>query len=94
MKGDRVEAVVDTGQGVQTFEIVASRAGRRIEVTTARGVVEVTEVTRGGTPVRTGRFMSSRLIALVEHPAKEQDEARVEVTTRRRIGAAGSRTSR
>ncbi len=57
MKGDRVEAVVDTGQGTQTFEIEATRAGRRIEVTTARGVVEVTEVTRGGTPVRTGRFM-------------------------------------
>ena len=89
MKGDRVEAVVDTGQGgVQTFEIAASRAGRRIEVTTARGVVEVTEVTRGGTPVRTGRFMASRLVALVEHPAKERDEARVEVTTRRRIGTS------
>jgi hypothetical protein len=93
MKGDRVEAVVDTGQGVQTFEIVASRAGRRIEVTTARGVVEVTEVTRGGTPVRTGRFMASRLIALVEHPAKERDEARVEVTTRRRIGSSASKPS-
>jgi hypothetical protein len=85
MRGDRVEAVVDTGQGVQTFEIEATRAGRRIEVTTARGVVEVTEVTRGGTPVRTGRFMSSRLIALVEHPARERDDSRVEVTTRRRI---------
>jgi len=66
MRGDRVEAVVDTGQGVQTFEIVASRAGRRIEVTTSR-------------------FMSSRLIALVEHPARERDDSRVEVTTRRRI---------
>ncbi len=87
MKGDRVEAVVDTGQGVQTFEIVATRAGRRIEVTTARGVVEVTEVTRGGTPVRTGRFMASRLVALVEHPAAEGDGARVDVSTRRRIGA-------
>ena len=88
MKGDRVEAVVDTGAGgTQTFEIVASRAGRRIEVTTARGVVEVTEVTRGGTPVRTGRFMASRLIALVEHPARERDDSRVEVTTRRRIAA-------
>jgi len=92
MKGDRVEAVVDTGQGVQTFEIVASRAGRRIEVTTSRGVVEVTEVTRGGTPVRTGRFMASRLIALVEHPSRERDDSRVEVTTRRRI-ATGSRRS-
>ena len=87
MKGDRVEAVVDTGQGVQRFEIVATRAGRRIEVTTSRGIVEVTEVTRGGTPVRTGRFMASRLIALVEHPRQEGDGAGVDVTTRRRMGA-------
>ena len=35
MRGDRVEVVVDTGGTVQTFEIVATRAGRRIEVTTA-----------------------------------------------------------
>ena len=62
---------MDTGQGVQTFEIVATRAGRRIEVVTSRGVVEVREVTRTGVPVRTGRFMTSRLIALVEHPAAE-----------------------
>jgi hypothetical protein len=91
MKGDRVEAVVDTGQGVQTFEIVATKAGRRLEVTTSRGVVEVSELTRTGTPVRTGRFMASRLIALVEHPASEGESARVEVTTRRRIrpGDAG-----
>jgi hypothetical protein len=96
MRGDRVEAVVDTGQGgVQTFEIVASKNGRRIEVTTARGIVEVTEVTRGGTPVRTGRFMASRLVALVEHPAQEgADDTRVEVTTRRTIGTAGSRSRR
>ncbi|HEY7599597.1 MAG TPA: hypothetical protein VH741_06695 [Candidatus Limnocylindrales bacterium] len=87
MKGDRVEAVVDTGQGTQTFEIVATRAGRRIEITTARGVVEVTEVTRSGTPVRTGRFMANRLIALVEHPAIEGDGGRVDVETRRRMGA-------
>ncbi len=86
MKGDRVEVVVDTGQGVQTFEIGASRAGRRIEITTARGVVEVTEVTRGGTPVRTGRFMANRVVALVEHPALEADGAGVDVTTRRRMG--------
>lgn len=86
MKGDRVEAVVDTGQGTQTFDIVASRAGRRIEITTARGVVEVTEVTRSGTPVRTGRFMANRLVALVEHPAIEGDSAGVDVETRRRMG--------
>lgn len=94
MKGDRVEAVVDTGQGVQTFDIVARRAGRRIEITTARGVVEVTEVTRSGTPVRTGRFMANRLIALVEHPAQEGDGAGVEVETRRRMGGDATRRSR
>jgi hypothetical protein len=32
-------------------------------------VVEVTELTRGGSPVRTARFMASRVLALVEHPA-------------------------
>lgn len=87
MKGDRVEAVVDTGQGTQTFVIEATRAGRRLEVTTSRGVVEVSEVTRSGTPVRTGRFMASRLIALVEHPAQES-RSQVEVSTRRRITTA------
>ena len=43
MRGDRVEVVVDTGQGVQTFDIVATKNGRRVEVTTARGVVEVAQ---------------------------------------------------
>jgi hypothetical protein len=70
MRGDRVEIVVDIGNGVQTFEIEASRAGRRVEVTTGRGVVEVSEVTRGGKAVRTGRFMTARVVALVEHPAE------------------------
>ena len=91
MKGDRVEAVVDTGQGgTQTFEIVATRAGRRIEVTSARGVIEVSEVTRSGTPVRTGRFMATRVIALVEHPAAEGRDRAVEVSTRRRMGAGSA----
>jgi hypothetical protein len=94
MRGDRVEVVVDTGQGVQTFEIVATRNGRRLEVTTARGVVEVTEVTRGGTPVRTGRFMSNRIVALVEHPAQEGSDGRVDVSTRRRISPPESEPGR
>ena len=69
MKGDRVEIVVDTGDGARTYEVGATRAGRRVDISTVRGVVEVTEVTRTGTPVRTARFMASRVIALVEHPA-------------------------
>lgn len=71
MKGDRVEIVIDAGGSTRTYEIVATRAGRRVETTHGRGVVEVTEVTRGGTPVRTARFMASRVLALVEHPAEE-----------------------
>jgi hypothetical protein len=67
-RGDRVEITVDTGGGVQRFEIEATRSGRRVEVSTARGVVEVVEVTRTGRVIRTGRFMASRVIAVVEHP--------------------------
>jgi hypothetical protein len=87
MKGDRVEVLVDAGgAGVQRFEIEATRAGRRIEISTARGIVEVSEVTRGGNAIRSGRFMASRVIALVEHPALETPESGVEETTRRRLG--------
>ncbi|MFI9510614.1 hypothetical protein [Nocardia sp. NPDC052566] len=69
MKGDRVEIVVDFGDGSRSYDIVATRAGRRVDVRIARGVVEVSEVTRNGTPVRTARFMAGRTLALVEHPA-------------------------
>jgi hypothetical protein len=69
VKGDRIEIVVDTGGSTTVYEVVATRAGRRLEVVTRRGLVEVSEVTRGGTPVRTARFMTSRVVALVEHPA-------------------------
>ncbi len=69
MKGDSVEIVIDAGGATRTYEVVATRAGRRVEITTGRGVVLVAEVTRGGTPVRSARFMASRVLALVEHPA-------------------------
>jgi hypothetical protein len=74
VKCDRVEVVVDAGGSSRTYEIEASRAGRRVETTHGRGVVEVTEVTRGGTPVRTARFMAGRVLALVEHPAARRVE--------------------
>jgi hypothetical protein len=68
VRGDRVEVVVDVGDGTRTYEIVASKAGRRVETSTVRGVVEVSEVTRTGNPVRTARFMANRVVAIVEHP--------------------------
>ena len=69
MRGDKVEIVVDAGGVTKTYEVAATRAGRRVEVVNRRGMIEVSELTRGGTPVRTARFMASRVIALVEHPA-------------------------
>jgi hypothetical protein len=69
MRGDKVEVVVDSGTGVLKYELEATKAGRRLEVSTSRGVVEVIEVTRNGTPIRSGRFMASRVVAVVEHPA-------------------------
>lgn len=73
MKGDRVEIVIDADDTTRTYEVVATRAGRRVDVTHRRGVVEVTEVTRGGTSVRTARFMAGRVLTLVEHPAGAAD---------------------
>ena len=73
MKGDRVEIVVDTGDGTRSYEVTATKAGRRVEVSTGRGIVEVSEVTRTGTAVRTARFMASRVVALVEYPADTSD---------------------
>ena len=81
MKGDWVEIVIDSGGSTKTYEVVATRAGRRVEVVTRRGLVEVNEVTRSGVVVRTARFMSSRVLALVEHPAP------------RRPGPGGQRAS-
>ncbi len=75
MKGDRVEIVVDAGDTTRTYEVVASRAGRRVETAVRRGVVEVSEVTRNGSVVRTARFMANRVLALVEQPVPREDSS-------------------
>jgi len=85
VKGDRVEVVVDVGGGeTRTYEVVAARAGRRVETTTSRGVVEVAEVTRTGQVVRTAQFMQSRVVAVVEHPADDAAVEGEELTPSRR----------
>jgi hypothetical protein len=76
MRGDRVEVVVDIGDGTKTYEIVASKAGRRVEVSNVRGTVEVSEVTRTGVIVRSGRFMATRVVAVIEYPAQDEAEER------------------
>ena len=76
MKGDRVEVVVDIGDGTKTYEIVATKAGRRVEVSNVRGTIEVSEVTRTGVIVRSGRFMATRVVAVIEHPAEDEQKPR------------------
>jgi hypothetical protein len=88
MKGDRVEIVIDAGGSSRTYEVTATRAGRRVEVVTGRGVVEVMEVTRGGSVVRTARFMASRVLALVEHPATDSQDSGRRVRTGRAAESA------
>lgn len=81
MKGDRVEIVIDAGSGTtRTYEIKATRAGRKIVITHGRGVVEVSETTRGGSTVRTARFLANRVLALVEHPAADGPRDDDEIT--------------
>ncbi len=75
MRGDRVEIVIDAGDDIRTYEVMATRNGRRVEINTGRNIVEVTEVTRRGTPVRKARFMANRILALVEHPATDRNIA-------------------
>lgn len=76
MRGDRVEVVVDVGDGTKTYDIIATKAGRRVEISNVRGTVEVAEVTRSGNVVRSGRFMSARVVAVIEHPALDEQAGR------------------
>src|SRR5438270_12074666 len=92
MLGDRVEVLVDVGDGVRSFDIAATKAGRRVEVSTSRGTVEVSEVTRTGNIVRSGRFMQARVVAIVEHPATEDSEAAPK-TARRRRNVSGDQSA-
>lgn len=73
MKGDRVEIVVDVGNGTKTYEIVATKAGRRVEISNVRGTIEVSEITRTGVEVRSARFMAARVVAVIEYPADDEE---------------------
>jgi hypothetical protein len=82
MKGDRVEVVVDIGDQTKTYEIEATKAGRRVEISNVRGTIEVSEVTRTGVIVRSGRFMTSRVVAVIEHPAEDEERPRAKRRSR------------
>jgi hypothetical protein len=76
MRGDRVEIVVDVGDATKTYEIEATKAGRRVEISNVRGTIEVSEVTRTGVVVRSGRFMATRVVAVIEHPVEDEEAPR------------------
>jgi hypothetical protein len=74
-RGDRVRVLVDVGGATQEFVVEANAAGRSVEVVPPRnGMVEVRLVGRTGKVVLTDRFMSSRVVALVEERAEADDE--------------------
>ena len=74
-KGDKAVIIVDTGNGTsREFVMEATKNGRAIEISTAKGLTEVTEIKHTGVVVRTSTFMTSRVIALMEEPV-EVDEA-------------------
>jgi len=76
MRGDKVEVLVDVGDGVRTFEIEATKDGRKVEISTVRGNVRVSEVSRSGQEIRTAQFIAARVVAIVEHPASEEGQPR------------------
>lgn len=75
-KGDFVEVLVDAGAGTaREYRVAATRNGRRVEVKTSRSLVEVQELTRTGSVVRSARFLGPRVLAVVEHPVEEEAKA-------------------
>jgi hypothetical protein len=69
MKGDKIQVLVDTGEGTpRVFEMTATQGGRRVEVVVDGPLVTIREVKRTGKPVRSMRFPTERIVALIEQP--------------------------
>ena len=72
-RGDSVELVIDTGNGAsRTFSIEADKNGRTVEVSHAKGMVDVSVLPRKvgkghPEPITTSSFAIGRVIAIVEH---------------------------
>src|SRR3712207_9116367 len=69
MKGDRVEIVIDAGGSTRTYDIEATRAGRRGAVTHRPGGGEGTQTAPRGAPRRTARVMAGAGLAAPEAPS-------------------------
>jgi hypothetical protein len=80
--------VLDAGGGAtREFVVVATRAGRRVEVDVGPRKTTVTEVKSTGRVIRSSTFMSSRVIALVEEPLEAEKPTRAD---RRRLSETPS----
>ncbi len=75
MRGDRVVIWMDIGGGMtREFEVSATMNGRTVEVSEVkRGLIEVSELKKGGEKARTNKYMASRVIALVEERTEEPE---------------------
>src|SRR3990170_3303470 len=75
VRPDGKSAVAASGRPSGPGSRLRSMRGDRVEIVVDSGSgvlkyeIEATEVTRSGAPVRSGRFMADRVVALVEHPA-------------------------
>jgi hypothetical protein len=75
MKGDRVVIYVDTGaQEAKTFEVVATKAGRTVDVKAGNRLTEVSELDKNGNVAHTSRFMTARIISLIEEKSEAPEE--------------------
>jgi hypothetical protein len=84
-RGDFVEVLVDAGSGAaREYTIEATKAGRTVEVRSSRTTVEVRELTRTGGVVRTARFIAPRVLAVVEHPSRDNGREPKKPATRAR----------
>src|ERR687889_83803 len=100
MKGDRVEIVIDAGGSTRTYEVEATRAGRRGDGTHGRGGVGVTELTTGAADaVHGGRRAPRRErkrrrvshVPLTRLPARAERDPALRASGRRRRGAGPRR---
>jgi hypothetical protein len=78
LKGDKVEVVVDVGDGTRSFFVEAQAAGRSVQVRQGAGnersLLLVELVGKTGKVVKTDRFALGRVVALIEERADKPDD--------------------
>ncbi|WP_019630300.1 hypothetical protein [Actinomadura atramentaria] len=75
MRGDRVVVTIQPpGRRAEVHEIIATKAGRRVERVVEGGVLKVSEVRRTGSVVYAMRFPMAEVLCVEEYHAKYKPE--------------------